>query len=565
MSVTAAARAASRFVAEFAQVQNPVDAMAQAGLRRLFEELADIEATEGGVNPRREEVGRRLVDAVKSLHVSASNPRPGFLHVAPIRAGGWSARSRMFVVGLDEQRHPGSGMQDPILLDSERVEIGIPVVGDRPQRMTEQFRRLMTRSSSREVTLSWPSVSVRERRERYASSTLLDVYRAGEGRGEATFEELARDVPKEGFVDPQPLSISEWWLLRRFMDREADLRPALLAAYPGLAAGAEAESARDSSSITKWDGKIEAPPEVFDPRLSGRVYSASQLETMAGCPYRYFLERILGVKPLDELEYEPDTWLDALEFGNLLHEVLQKTMEELQPDGRKPTMAFLPRMKEIAAAELAAKRDEIPSPSEAAFERRETELMDSCEIFLRDEETVSRDMTPRYFEKDFAFRLPLGGGKGVDLRGRIDRIDHDPVKDEWHVWDYKSGGTYSFDQGGQLQCGMKIQHAIYARAVAEAEKGRVTKSGYFFPTPKGSGARLPRTCSDQELKDALNALFDVIGAGYFPHAKEDNCKFCDFKEVCGGAATAAMRTFVKLAANEAEPAVAAWLKLQGVK
>ncbi|MEO6487232.1 MAG: PD-(D/E)XK nuclease family protein [Thermoanaerobaculia bacterium] len=565
MNMASAARAASRFVAEFAVVKNEVDAMAQAGLRRLFEELVAIEAPEGAHAPRRDEVSRRLAEAARALHVSASNPRPGFLHAAPIRAGGWSARSRMFIAGLDEQRHPGSGMQDPIILDSEREAIGIPVVGDRPQRMTEQFRRLLKRSSSREVTLSWSMLGLRERRERFASSTLLEVYRQVAGHHDATFEDVERDVAKEGFVDPQPLSASEWWLLRRFMDREANLRPAILAAYPALAAGAEAEAARDSDAITKWDGKIAAPPEVLDPRLNARVYSASQLEQMASCPYRYFLDRILGVKPLEEIEYEPDTWLEAMEFGNLLHEVLQTTMEELSTGKKKPALAFLPRMKAIAAAALVTKREQIPPPSEAAFERRETELMESCEIFLRDEETVSRDVTPRFFEKDFAFRLPLGGGRGVDLRGYIDRIDHDETNNEWHVWDYKSGSTYAFDRGGQLQCGTKIQHAIYARAVEQMVKGRVTKSGYFFPTAKGSGARLPRTCTDQELKKALNLLFDVIGSGYFPHAGADNCRFCDFHDVCGTAERAADRTAVKVGRNGADPGVAAWVGLQGVK
>ena len=565
MNVARAARSASRFVAEFSVVKNPVDAMAQAGLRRLFEELAAIDAPEGAPEPYRDEVSRRLGEAVRALHVSASNPRPGFLHAAPIRAGGWSARSRMFIAGLDEQRHPGSGMQDPIILDIEREAIGIPVVGDRPQRMTEQFRRLLRRSSSREMTLSWSLLGLRERRERFASSTLLEVYRQVNGRPEATFAEVDEKVVKEGFVDPQPLSQSEWWLLRRFMDRDTNLLPAILAAYPALAAGAEAEAARDSAEITKWDGKISAPPEALDPRLTGRIYSASQLEKMASCPYQYFLDRILGVKPLDELLYEPDTWLEAYQFGNLLHEVLQTTMEELTATRKKPALAFLPRMQAIATAALDQWRSDIPPPSEAAFERRQSELMDSCEIFLRDEETSSGTVTARYFEEEFAFRLPLGGGKGLDLRGYIDRVDHDEAKNEWHVWDYKSGGTYAFDRGGQLQCGTKIQHAIYARAVEDKVKGRVTKSGYFFPTPKGSGARLPRTCTDQELKEALNLLFDVVGSGYFPHAKEDNCRFCDFQEVCGGAKLAAARTAAKLARNEADPAVAAWLKLQGVK
>lgn len=562
INVAAAAAAAATFISEFGAPRNEVDAMAREGLRRLFDELAALPTAA----TRRAEVTRRLGQAVRALHVSASNPRPGFLHVAPVRAGGWSARSRMFVVGLDEQRHPGSGLQDPVLLDVEREAIGVPVVGDRPQRVNEQFRRLLSRSASREVRLLWSILGLRERRERFPSSSLLDVYREASGNAVATFEDLERDVPKEGFVDPQPLSDSEWWLLRRFMDRDTSLRDAVLAAYPSLASGARAERARESEAITAWDGRIDAPAEELDPRLNGRVYSASQLEMMAGCPYRYFLDRLLRVQPLDELEFEPDTWLEAHQFGTLLHDVLQTTMEELCSAGEKPSLRFLPRMREIATDALTKWREEIPPPSESAFERRRTELLDSAEIFLRTEETACRTVTPKFFELAFGpFRLPLGAGRGIDLRGRIDRVDHDEHRDEWHVWDYKSGSTYAFDRGGRLQCGTKIQHAIYARAVEERVGGRVTRSGYFFPTPRGSGARMERECTDQELRDALNLLFDTVASGWFPHGTEDACRFCDFQPICGGRARAAQRSERKAAANSDDPAARAWLRLQEVK
>jgi ATP-dependent helicase/nuclease subunit B len=287
---------------------------------------------------------------------------------------------------------------------------------------------------------------------------------------------------------------------------------------------------------------------------------------MAGCPYRYFLERILKIKALDELEYEPDTWLEAHQFGSMLHDVLETTMKELCETGAKPSLTFSARMKEIAADALAEWRADIPPPSESAFERRKTELLDSCDIFLRNEEAACGEVTPKHFELAFGpFPLPLGAGKSVMLRGRIDRVDHDEARDEWHVWDYKSGSTYQFERGGRLQCGTKIQHAIYARAVEEIVGGRVTKSGYFFPTPKGAGLRMPRECADQELKDALNMLFDTIRDGYFPHGGENACKFCDFQEICGGADRAAERTVRKTWGNASDPAVAAWLRLQDVK
>jgi ATP-dependent helicase/nuclease subunit B len=578
MDVPAAARAASAFVAKFAHIRNDIDGMAREGLRRMLDELSVL----GAQAPQRSEVASRLSEAVRNLHVAASNPRPGFLHVAPVRAGGWSARSRMFVVGLDESKHPGSGLQDPIILDIERQAIRIPIVGDRPQRSTEQFRRLLGRASNRQITLSYASLALQDRRDRFPSSSLLEMYRASTNNPNATYEEVGSNITREGFVDPLTLSGSEWWLLRRFADGDSSIGAAVLDAYAGLAAGAQAVAARESDEITKWDGLIAAPPEELDPRRNGRVYSASQIENMAGCPYRHFLQRILRVYPLDEIAYEQDTWLEASEFGSLMHEVLQSTMDELCANGRKPSMDFLPGMRSIADEALKRYRDEIPPPSEAAFEKRRKDLFDSCEIFLRMEEEACRTVSPKYFEVSFGadedqglampepFTLPLGRGASVKLRGRIDRVDHDETADEWHVWDYKSGSTYTFDRGGVLACGTKIQHAIYARAVeamlqAKGMTPRVTRSGYLFPTAKGGGARLLRECSDQELKQALNSLFDVVASGFFPHGNADACKFCDFKSVCGGEEVAAGRMEKKFAKNASHPAVKAWLNLQDVK
>ncbi|MEO8033687.1 MAG: PD-(D/E)XK nuclease family protein [Acidobacteriota bacterium] len=592
----AAARAAAEFVRNFDAVRGEIDVMAREALVRVLMELAVLP----GEPIDRAEVAARLTESMRRVHVSASNPRPGFLHVAPLRLGGWSGRPRTFVVGLDESRHPGSGLQDPIVLDAERVEINrivdphkLLLMGDAPLRAGRQFRQFLGRASSSELTLSWCALDLATRREQFPSAALLEVYRAVSGHVDATYAEVAGSVVREGFVDPTPISASGWWLMRRFADGEADLAAAVFDTYPALADGALAEEARDSDALTAWDGLVRPDGDSLDPRRNGRVYSASQLETMALCPYRYFLQRVLQVRPLEDIEFEPDQWLQAHQFGSLLHDVLQTTMERLCSTGEKPSLAFLAQMEGIAAEALQHMRDEIPPPSDAAYERRRSELLMSCEVFLRSEEEACRTVRPRFFEVSFGFgergadtiampepfSLGLGAGREVLLRGRIDRIDHDEASDEWHVWDYKSGGTWQYDKGGHLQRGTKVQHAIYPRALramldGKGERGAVTRSGYFFPTSKGRGARLvPRMPDDlsaptpsRQLELGFNALFDVIGSGFFPHASAPNpCSWCDFESVCGGAEIAGVRMQRKLAANSGDERVAAWLRLQDVR
>jgi hypothetical protein len=582
----AAARVAARFLETFASVRNEIDAMATAGLQRMLGELADI----AGRQAPRAEIGARLEEAVRNLHVAASNPKPGFLHIAPVRSGGWSARRQLFIVGADDAKHPGRGLEDPIVLDAERTAINttlapgqLPLAGEAPQRASHQFLRLVDRSLSRLISLSYSSLAVKDRREQFPSSAFLDLYRQASRREDVTYAQVERDLPKETFVDARPLSDTEWWLHQRFEGAGRDLLAPLLAAYPMLAAGNEAELARASEALTKWDGLIAAPPEELDPRLNGGIYSASQLEAMARCPYRHFLQRVLWLDVADELIFDPDVWLSALQYGILVHAVLETTMTELCASHQKPSMAFLPRMQEIAEAALLRERRVVPPPGEAAFERQRIELLRSCEVFLRNEEEACRDVTPRYFELSFGFgssdgmhmpeplEIPLGAGRSVKVRGKIDRVDFNESTGEWSVWDYKSGSLYGFDDGGRLRCGTKLQYAIYARALEAILRrngvaGTVRHSGYFFPTPKGRGARFVYECAPGELEQALNLLFDVVGRGYFPHASEAACgDWCVFKTVCGGAKAAAQHTAVKLNSNEDIPSVQAWKNLQEVK
>ena len=57
------------------------------------------------------------------LSIDADRPRPGRVHVADYRAGGFSGRRTRFSCGLDEARHPGGDLEDPVLLDDERRSI----------------------------------------------------------------------------------------------------------------------------------------------------------------------------------------------------------------------------------------------------------------------------------------------------------------------------------------------------------------------------------------------------------------------------------------------------------
>src|SRR5262249_33226593 len=205
--------------------------------------------------------------------------------------------------------------------------------------------------------------------------------------------------------------------------------------------------------------------------------------------------------------------------------------------------------------------------SEVAFKSQREELLDACRIFLRDEAQRAARITLRWFEVPFGLgatdsaaaiasaepvEVQAGTGR-LRLSGKIDRIDESD-DGTFHVWDYKTGSAYGVQQGMGLRGGRHAQPALYAMAVeallARAGRpGRGAASGYFYPGVTGEGQRTGARVAAGEPRDALARLLDLAAAGLFPHAaSKDDCRFCDFDAICGGAEHAAERSTEKLEA-----------------
>ena len=49
--------------------------------------------------------------------------------------------------------------------------------------------------------------------------------------------------------------------------------------------------------FTEFDGDVPEAGPVLDPCAPGSAYSVTELESAAGCPFRFFLKRGLGLRP----------------------------------------------------------------------------------------------------------------------------------------------------------------------------------------------------------------------------------------------------------------------------
>ena len=60
--------------------------------------------------------------------------------------------------------------------------------------------------------------------------------------------------------------------------------------------------------------------------------SVTELEQLAECPFRFFLKRGLGVRPIDEGERDKDIWLDPLTRGSELHDLYATLLRRVRDE-----------------------------------------------------------------------------------------------------------------------------------------------------------------------------------------------------------------------------------------
>ena len=219
---------------------------------------------------------------------------------------------------------------------------------------------------------------------------------------------------------------------------------------------------------------------------------------MVKCPFGYFLEYVLGIEAPEEIELDRARWLDPLDRGSLIHEILADFMARVVESGERPDPGrHGPLMEEIAQRVIKAWRHRVPPPSPGIFDKERQDIHDALDVFFRVESARAVNVRPFAFEKSFAgVPVDVEGGASFRLKGRIDRIDRTGT-DTFRILDYKTGSPKPYEELRAFGKGRVIQHALYAVAVEKvlvleglAKEPRVTESGYSFPDAPG---RRPRS------------------------------------------------------------------------
>lgn len=467
----------------------------------------------------------------------------GHLHLSDLEHGGHSGRATVFVVGMDADRVPGPGGQDPVLTDADRRALGrdLPTSADVLQERSFRLAALLARLRG-SLTFSHVAWSAAEGRAMGPSPVLLLALRLERRDGALTYEDLHAALGP--VVGPVPrggpaLDAEDVWM--KALDDGGVLRSGEVAvrrAFPRLERGLAAQAERLEGVPGHYHGVVAPRPELLDPRRDPEVIvSASRLQDLGACPLRYFFGSVLHLHPPDDPELDPDRWLDPLEKGNLLHAVFEETLREAKARRVLENGAGLEALAlDVLRGALRRWRAQVPAPGEGAVQREAAALEEDARAFaaMVREHGAPWTKLEMKFGMDGAAPLPLElrGGR-ILVRGAVDRVDED--LEGLHVVDYKTGLPRDYEgRTGTFHGGRRLQHALYALAAEQALGRPVVKAAYHFPTRRGENQirAFPRL-ELAGVTSLLEHLLDGVAAGHFvPTDSEDDCRFCDYAPVC---------------------------------
>jgi len=516
----------------------------RAAWDRLQAILAEVNTLDKWLAWRAAELDRRqalavLTDILSSETVGFGGDETGRVRVLSAASIRRLRVPYLFLAGLSEKAFPPPEREDRFYSDAEYQRLiaeGLPLVA-RSERNNDEmllFYEAVTRATKR-LYLSYPALD--ESAQPLSPSPYLKEVEQACGPGRIARTKLTNLSPIP--TDEEPLSQCEFriravatalegdvsllaGLLQRDLHDGAPLRSAAVSA--ASCAGSAAVSAatqrvpggqdarapasgaadnllaglqliylrQDRERFGPAEGVLQS--EAVGQRLSAcfdsdRTFAATELESYASCPFRFYLERVLRLRPLEELTLA----VDLLERGQLAHDALAEFHRRVNAAlGRPGSPAKLPEaqyQRLLSEALAAVLPTESHNPVRAALRevdrrlllrwladyRRQSERYDALW------QDCDAPLVPEFFEVSFGRSLageprssteePLeitDGDQVLRIAGRIDRIDTGRVAGHtvFNVLDYKTGGSTRFSPEA-VAAGTALQLPLYALAAAE--------------------------------------------------------------------------------------------------
>jgi RecB family exonuclease len=469
--------------------------------------------------------------------VPPSAQRYGKVFIGPIEAARGLSFAAVLVPGLAEKMFPRKIVEEPILLDAVREQVGGGLATNANRLEAERFALgLAAGAAGQRICFSYPRLDLDQARPRVPSFYALEVVRAAEGRL-PDFAELGRraetaTTARLGWpAPPDPAeAIDDAEHDLAVLDRLAVLPEEspgsaryLVTANPWLARALRARYQRWSRSWTPADGLTSRSEAVRTAMarhaLSVRSYSPTALQSYACCSYQFFLKAIHGIAPREVPEAIDE--LDPLQRGSLVHDVQFKLFARLREERLLPVRpGNLDRAwqkLDTVIAEVAARyRDDLAPAIERVWEDGVAAIRADLREWLRRASEDDSGYVPCHFELSFGLehrperretdpRSVPGAVDldcGIQLRGSIDLVERRPPG-QVRVTDHKTGKADG-KPGRQIDGGKSLQPLLYALGAEKLFSGEAVTSGrlYFCTSTGGLPSRSFRSTSNRVIRSA---------------------------------------------------------------
>lgn len=554
----------------------------QENLEKLEAALQELAALSGDEDLTLDDFRAALDEMLKRSAAKTGALGEG-VFVGPVSSAVGMRFDTVFLVGMVEGRVPARPSDDPLLPERERELAGLP-----PRRgaAAERYDYLAAASTARATVLTFPrSNNIAQRVQRpsqwlleeasllYGSRVYPSMLTSPDDLAALRAQPWFTEVPSaqagiNAVSASQPADVHDYDLNRLWRWRDAGRRIAqhhLAAPETVLARALAMHRARRSAGLTVWDGDLShaRAPSGRIGLSSSEVFSPTRLETWARCPFKYFLANVLGIAAPEQPE--EITTISAMERGSLVHTTLERFIRAVQAQDTVPAPdqpwsdEQRDLLDQIATEVLQDAEQRGVTGKQLLWQVARQELRNDLDRFLEIDLRLRQKygVSPHSVENAFGFsRGQRDGGPGhepvertvsktgtVRFRGFIDRIDLSPDGNTALVLDYKTGSskTYGSLKNDPVQRGTRLQLPIYGLAARQLlGEGVDVKAAYWFVLADSKLSTQPTPVGPLEkmlgpFDDAIGIISDGIGAGLFPAnpgKDNENCRFCDFKNLC---------------------------------
>lgn len=468
------------------------------------------------------------------------------------------------VLGASEGLLPPAPSADPLLSSTDRERAGLSSPGERAHRLHHE---LVSVIAAARTIVTLPRGDLRATTANQMSRWLVHLPAADvemvdsstAGLGAVTFAPCERE--------------------RRLGDRLRSLD----ATDPVLVRNLAMRRARESSELTGYDGDlstVSVPAVAPASGTSATAVSPTQIQSWASCPHGYFVEYLLGVRPLDEREGK--IRIEPLDRGNVVHDTLDAFHRDViagslsQPTDAGWTVehlaALLERFDTVCEAAEAGGRTGRP----ATWARERATIRSELVEWLEGDSEVSRStgVTVLASERSFPdvdepIDLSLPDGRRLAMKGKIDRLDR-RADGTLVVTDHKTGNDYyrKLANDDPTLDGTVFQLPAYAAAAlrwAGADDDTAVRAEYSM-FRKGRYNR-PGIAFDSDVwnrvEHDLGEIVAGIEAGWFPRLPArpgfsfyTECLYCDPDEL------GTTEAWAQWSAKRSDPRTARWFDEQ---